>query len=262
MDSDPVFWEKLVGANSSTPKDVHVVTHELDFVEAAECRHSFDKVLLLTKHGNHSIATSTTLSEPSLTVEGAGQALSLARRISTFCNDETRFLPELVVVAPLRRSIQTTLFTFPQYSPYTVRSVPWICHPAATGTNSDVHDILQLQKEFTGFDYSPCYQKIEATVDGAGATSAEAMLQRANSLLDWIRCREEKIIVGTHIILLCIVRRFTSLPLTLFIDGSISSLSLSFQSPRKRPGSKPSDVPQTILGLHPHFAIASFVSLG
>lgn len=200
LDSDPSFWGKLVATkNSATRKDVHVVTHELDFVEAADRRNSFDKILLLTKHCDHTVATGAgaVLTEPSLTVEGAGQALSLARRISTFCNDETRFLPELVVVAPLRRSIQTTLLSFPQYSPYTVRSVPWICHPATTGTNYDMQDLHQLQKEFSGLDYSPCYHEMECAVDETGATSAVAMLQRADSVLDWIREREEKIIVGT-----------------------------------------------------------------
>jgi hypothetical protein len=195
-DSSQGFWEKLTEANEAIRKDSHVVSHELDFIEAPERRSSFDKILLLTKHCDHSVTTGNVLTEPSLTNEGSGQALSLARRVSTFCNDETRFLPELVVVAPLRRSIQTTLLSFPQFSPHTVRSVPWICHPSATGANYDVQDLLHLQTEFTGLDYTPCYQEVEFVGDDLGASSAKAILNRANAVLTWIRSRDEKIVVG------------------------------------------------------------------
>lgn len=195
-DASQGFWEKLTEANAAISKDSHVVSHELDFIEASERRSSFDKILLLTKHCDHTVTTGTVLTEPSLTNEGSGQALSLARRVSTFCNDETRFLPELIVVAPLRRSIQTTLLSFPQFSPHTVRSVPWICHPSATGANYDVQDLLHLQTEFTGLDYTPCYQEVEFVGDDLGASSAKAILNRANSILTWIQSRDEKIVVG------------------------------------------------------------------
>jgi hypothetical protein len=196
-DSDPAFWRNLVETKAVIRSDVHVVTQELDFIEASARRHSFDKILLLTKQCDHTVAAGAVLTEPSLTVTGAGQALSLARRVSTFCNDETRFLPELVVVAPLRRAIQTALLSFPQYSPHTVRSVPWICHPAATGACYDVRDLRHLQTDFTGLDYSPCYQQAESSMNQVGPTSASIALQRADSVLDWIRSREEKVIVGT-----------------------------------------------------------------
>lgn len=206
-DSSQGFWGKLTEANVALRKDSHVVSHELDFIEASERRGSFDKILLLTKHCDHTVTTGTVLTEPSLTYEGSGQALSLARRVSTFCNDETRFIPELIVVAPLRRSIQTTLLSFPQFSPHAVRSVPWICHPSATGANYDVQDLLHLQTEFTGLDYTPCYQEVEFVGDALGATSAKAILNRASSILTWIRSRDEKIVVGeSQKQLLCPVR--------------------------------------------------------
>jgi hypothetical protein len=197
-DSQSAFWQELLETNAMIPKDVHVVSQELDFIEASERRSSFDKILLLTKHCDHTLSTGTVLTEPSLTVSGAGQALSLARRVSTFCNDETRFLPDLVVVAPLRRAIQTALLSFPQYSPHTVRSVPWICHPAATGTCYDVQDILRLRTEFKGLDYTPCYHDAESSNSQVGANAtASVILHRAASVLGWIRSREEKVVVGT-----------------------------------------------------------------
>lgn len=192
-DSDAALWGRLVDTNAKLRKNVHVVTRDLDFIEAREKRHSFDKILLLVKHCDHTIACGA-LTEPSLTEEGAGQALNLARRVSTFCNDETQFRPELVVVAPLRRSIQTTLLSFPQFSPHTVRAVPWICHPATTGSSYDVQDLLQLQKEFTGLEYAPCYGEIENR-GHTTMTSPEDLLKRADFVLSWLREQEQKIVV-------------------------------------------------------------------
>jgi hypothetical protein len=194
-DSDSTLWGRLVTANATLRKNIPVVSHELDLVEASERRNSFDKIFLLSKHCDHTVAGGA-FTEPSLTDEGVGQALSLARRISTFCNDETKFLPELVVVAPLRRSIQTTLLSFPQYSPHTVRAVPWICHPATTGASYDIQDLLHLQKEYTGLDYALCFYNEMESKELSVIPSAEALLRRADFALDWLRSREEKVIVG------------------------------------------------------------------
>lgn len=194
-DSDPALWDKLVAMHAKTSRNVHIVSHELDLIEACERRKPFDKILLLSKHCEQTVASGA-LTEPSLTFEGVGQALSLARRISTFCNDETKLLPELVVVAPLRRAIQTSLLSFPQYSPHTVRAIPWICHPNVTASNYDMQDLLQLQKEYTGLDYALCYSDLEGTENHSVTTSTEALLSRADSILDWLRSRDEKVIVG------------------------------------------------------------------
>jgi broad specificity phosphatase PhoE len=150
--------------------------------------------------------------DPILTKRGFGQALNIARKVADCCNRDTKLMPELVVVSPLKRATITALLSFPQNSPLSVRNTKWICHPAlmemgkARNPADKVSPMEELSSMFPGIDYSLLREQQDADeknysmqINNARALSeAESkldLLARADSFLDWIRNREERVIV-------------------------------------------------------------------
>lgn len=178
-----------------------VEAHEMDLVQAASNRHLYDKILLLVKHGHDESQLPPlppSLSLPveenqfnrykdlALTGRGIGQTHNLTRRVATFCNDETKLLPELVVAAPLRKSIHTVMVAFAHYSPDSMRPIPWVCHPDAAKDVDHKNNKNDTEEE-TAFDESLALVR-----------SKQELLQRSDRFVQWLQTREEQVIVGTY----------------------------------------------------------------
>jgi hypothetical protein len=191
---------------------IQVVAHEIDLVQAAKYRDTYDKLLLLVNHAeDESQIFGLDQVKDTLTRRGVGQALNLSRRTATFCHRDVGLEPELFVVGASRKVLQTTFLSFPYETPqHSIRGTPWICHPHAsmsTTTSRNVArggvndgalpcaSIAELQLEFAGIDCSLC-----ATLeDGPSETSTkEEQIQKALDLLDWLQARSERVIVGTR----------------------------------------------------------------
>ena len=181
--------ERLLSSATTRSAHTHVESHEMDLVEAAAKRRSFDQILLLVHHGERQVVDGVSC----LTGRGVGQALNLSRRVATFCNEETELMPDLVVTAPTQQAVQTALLAFPHYSPESVKSVSWICHPKVDGSEGCMDLLSDLKKAYDGIDYSLCENQSQNV---AGVEDEEAILQRADTFLEWLRSRDEKVIVG------------------------------------------------------------------
>jgi hypothetical protein len=153
---------------------------ELDIVEAAANKHNFDKILLLVNHGEAAVKKNDHLGIPLLTGRGVGQALTLSRQTCLFCDNDLS--PELVVLAPLGCSIQTTLHAFPYNAPDSVRGVSggvsWICHGDLVPKEESAISQSFITKNFPGMDLSQ--------YDSGGS----------ENFLEWIKRRDERVIVG------------------------------------------------------------------
>jgi hypothetical protein len=187
-----------------------IIADEMDLVQAAERRERYDKIILLLHHGEN---LGQVLAGPeqnqmnynlwceedpeSLTGKGIGQALTLSRRMAAFCNEDTRLLPELIVVAPLRKVLQTTYMAFPYDTPaHTIRNVQWMCHP----------DIIE-KSSFSPRDFKSAFGDIDCSLfsedrsEDVCANREESLLQRADSFLNWLSSREERVVVGKLLLL-------------------------------------------------------------
>ena len=134
--------------------------------------------------------------------------LSVSRRTATFFNKETGLQPDLVVVSPLRRAIQSAMISFPTYTAQTsLLNTPWICHPMcmeqANGNKSEfVSSSQELKELFPGVDYSLFERSIVHALNGREKVSLlESKLDlmgRTNEFLRWIKERDERVIVGKY----------------------------------------------------------------
>ena len=156
-----------------------VLAREMNLVEAAANKHNFDKILLLISHGEAAVKKSNNLGIPVLTGKGVGQALTLFHQTALYCNAETGLAPELVVLAPLGCSIQTTLHAFPYNSPDSVRGVSWICRGDLVPKEEAVASTSILAKNFPGMDLS--YYETQ---------------RQSEDFLEWLKDRQERVIVG------------------------------------------------------------------
>lgn len=215
---------------------------ELDLLQAADAVHdreSFDKILVLMRHGearhnifervwakknahNHGKPMEEANGEedypvdPMLTGKGCGQMLALSRQTATYLNKHTSLRPQLVVVSPLRRAIQSALIALPTQTPMTcLDNTPWICHPhvmeGANGNKSEfVSDGAVLRDMFPGVDFGPLDRWVEDEFGG----SVEKMngkervplfenkidlMGRTEEFLRWLRNRDERVVlVSSH----------------------------------------------------------------
>jgi broad specificity phosphatase PhoE len=209
-----IHWKALLTAAASSaaqshPRQTTVVTaHEMDLVEAATKRNLYDKILLLVKHGEDdsqlAVGSSNIKSsrkkgsknDPGLTGRGVGQTLNVSRRVATFCNDETGLLPELVVAAPLRRAVDTAMLVFPNYTPDSVRSIPWLCHPGLMDV--DEHDNLHKEHGVPASAVSETGPQID--VNASLVRSKQELLRRSDDLVEWLRNRDEEVVVGKYFV--------------------------------------------------------------
>ena len=107
-------------------------------------------------------------------------------------------MPDLFLVGASRKVLQTTFLGFPIDTPYrSINATPWICHPYASvsaGNKPGLQcaSLADLEREFTGIDCSLFAHKQRDDSD----TSNEGLLQKATNLLDWIKDRDERVVVG------------------------------------------------------------------
>lgn len=198
---------------------------EMDLMDAAAAGRdveAFDKVLILIRPGestyslfeqkwaeagkdpDEAVLSDDYPRDGLMTGKGCGQALDVARRTAIFCNDDAGLKPELIVVSPLKRAVQTALLSFPSFSPECVRNVPWICHGGLmerAGLKADfVSPAEELEKFFPGIDYSHYRQTINPdsvnSLEGRNIVdSKKELLQRTDEFLAWIKERNERVIV-------------------------------------------------------------------
>ena len=200
-----IFQQSLMESALLDHLEPCIVADEMDLVQAAERRDQYDKVILLLHHGEN---LGQVLAGPeqmqmnydlwceedpeSLTGKGIGQSLTLSRRMAAFCNKDTNLLPELIVVAPLRKVLQTTFLAFPYDTPaHTIRNVRWVCHPDMVDKSS--YTPRDIQSAFGDID---CSLFSEERGEDTCKTREESLLKRADSFLSWLDSREERIVVG------------------------------------------------------------------
>lgn len=220
-----IFQQSLMERALLDHYEPFVTTDRMDLVQAAERRRLYDKVILLLHHGEN-VGQVLAGPEPmnynhwceddpeSLTGKGIGQSLTLSRRMAAFCNTETNLLPELIVVAPLRKVLQTTYLAFPYDTPeHTIRNVQWICHP-------DIVDKLSTSsrdlRSFGDVDFSLFS---EERVEKAWKNREESLLNSADSFLSWLGSRDERVVIGK---LLCLHAPVISLPVRLHFISCFS----------------------------------------
>lgn len=208
---------------------VTATARDMDLIEAALAVRdveSYDKILILMRHGEakhnaferdyaqkHGSSFEDANddenypADPMLTGKGCGTMLKVSNRTATFFNKETGLLPDLFVVSPLRRAIQSALISFPHDSPLTsLASTPWICHPAcmeqANGNKSEfVSSPEELNQTFPGVDFDLFNQSLmrgdvynsekkvplfESKID---------LMNRTDAFLEWLKERDERVVV-------------------------------------------------------------------
>ena len=180
----------------SLPVEREIESQELSLSRAAKERHLYDKIFLMVHPGEDETQIPEQVlhedSTDSLSGRGVGQALSLSRRTAEYCGDA--LTPELVLVAPIRSVLQTTFLGFPYDTPHqSFRRTKWICYPTSCRSEASLlPSIADLQHEFPGIDCSIC-----SDYDAVSSTSNERLEQETAGVLEWLKTRHEKVIVGT-----------------------------------------------------------------
>lgn len=176
------MYEELVQANAA--QQPLVVAKEMDLIEAGHAQSRFDKILLLVAHADHLPYQEGSLTDPALNQTGVSQSLDLARRTSSFLHADA-LEPDLVLVAPMRRAVQTAWLALPQYAPTSVKSRPWMSLPSIHSGAAHISDLIRLQSDFDGVDFTGCF----------GQMADKELLGDVRSTLDWLGSRDEKVIV-------------------------------------------------------------------
>ncbi|EED94262.1 predicted protein [Thalassiosira pseudonana CCMP1335] len=213
-----------------TPSRVTAVAHDMDLVQAAYAAHdyeSYDKVMILMRHGEarhhafhrEQLMIGKTIEEsnldeeypvdPMLTGKGCGQMMALSRRTANFFNKETGLKPDLFVVSPLRRAIQSAMIAFPtQTALVSLDNTPWVCNPLlmeqANGHKSEyVSSPQQLEETFPGVNF----ELLEQMLGGEDVNTLNMkekvplfeskidLMRRSDQFLQWIKERPERVIV-------------------------------------------------------------------
>ena len=175
--------------------------------------------------------------------------LNVSRRTATFFNKETGLQPDLVVVSPLRRAIQSAIISFPTYTPQmSLSNTPWICNhmcmEQANGNKSEfVSSSNELKKLFPGIDYSMFEENIiDGDVDELNGRTKVSLLEskldlmgRTDEFLRWIKNRDERVIVvSSHATWLHSLCAFSlryepeSKGLEMFKKGEMRSVGIKF----------------------------------
>lgn len=227
-DGDYYFEEHSAVMHSAAivEPDTRARGFEMDLVEAAEAvrdAEAYDKILVLMRHGEaghnkfekkwkeagkkpeEANGDEDYPVDPFLTGKGFGQMLDVSRRTATFFNNETGLRPNLFVVSPLRRAVQSALVAFPTHNAMnSLDEIPWICHPAcrerANGQKSEfVSEREELEKTFPGVDYSLLGESTGGEdgelTPGPLFESKMDLLGRTQQFLDWMKARDERVIV-------------------------------------------------------------------
>ena len=209
----------------------------VEAASAAKDHDSYDKILILMRHGEakHNqfqrefvqkhgklVTDSSSVEEsnmeedhpidPILTGKGCGQMLALSRRTATFFNSETGLKPEMFVVSPLQRAIQSAIIAFPTYTPFSsLENIPWICNPyvmeQANGNKSEyVSSPNKLEEMYCGVNFDMLKTLVGNDVDQLNRKEVVPLfenkidlLRRTDDFIRWIEERDERVIVGTPV---------------------------------------------------------------
>lgn len=262
--------EKII-ETTSQPR-TSATAREMDLVEASHAardHESYDKILILMRHGeakhnvferNYVHQNGTSMEEanshdeypidPMLTGKGCGTMLDLSRRTATFFNKDTGLQPDLVVVSPLRRAIQSAMISFPTHTALTSLSgTPWICHPMcmeqANGNKSEyVSSPKGLEQMFTGVDFA----LFEESLVGSNVNELNGkervplfeskidLMGRTDEFLRWVKERDERVVVvSSHATWLQSLCAFSlqyepeSKGLEMFKKGEMRSVGVKFE---------------------------------
>eukprot|EP01117_Protostelium_nocturnum_P013705 TRINITY_DN5143_c0_g1_i2.p1 TRINITY_DN5143_c0_g1~~TRINITY_DN5143_c0_g1_i2.p1 ORF type:complete len:222 (+),score=81.59 TRINITY_DN5143_c0_g1_i2:207-872(+) len=148
------------------------------------CRHA---------EAQHNATLDYSIKDPVLTPKGEEQAKNIDKAYPNLF--ETGFL-DLIVISPMRRTIQTALFSFCKLG------VPIVIHPeiqeagqCPCDTGSDVE---VLQKEFPFLDFSNVPQEWNSK-SGFWSCEPQSLRKRAASFRKWLKSRKERnIAIVTH----------------------------------------------------------------
>lgn len=179
VQSDFQVLNQAVLSASALAHQPQPVARELGIMEAADSKHNYDKILLLINHGDAAVKKNDPLGIPVLTGKGVGQALSLSHTTTMWCNSDTGLSPELVVFSPLGCAIQTALHAFPYNAPDSVRGVSWVCRGDTISNDQVAESSSLITKSFPGMDLSLCDSQFHT-----------------DDFLEWLRGRQERVIVG------------------------------------------------------------------
>mmetsp|Transcript_38002 Transcript_38002/g.68438 ORF Transcript_38002/g.68438 Transcript_38002/m.68438 type:complete len:358 (+) Transcript_38002:83-1156(+) len=262
--------QEVIETTIAQPR-ISATARDMDLVEAAYAardHESYDKILILMRHGEakHNVferkyvqKNGTAMGEanadgdypvdPMLTGKGCGQMLDISRRTATFFNRDTGLQPDLVVVSPLRRAIQSALISFPYHTAQTsLSNTPWICHPMgmeqANGNKSEfVSSPQELGQMFPGVDFALFEESlVGGDVDELNGRDTVPLFEskidlmgRTDEFLRWIKEREERVIVvSSHATWLQSLCAFPlqyepeSKGLEMFKKGEMRSVGLKF----------------------------------
>lgn len=231
--------KQSVVVESQVQPRVTAMARNMDLVEAAYAAkdyESYDKILILMRHGEakhnvfqrefanakkgRSVTDASTVEEsnmdedhpidPMLTGKGCGQMLALSRRTATFFNSETGLKPDLFVVSPLRRAIQSAVIAFPTYTTFaSLDNIPWICNPylmeKANGHKSEfVSSPEVLEELFPGVNFDMMKSLVGNDVNALNMETPVPLFEnkidllgRTDDFVRWIKERDERVIVGT-----------------------------------------------------------------
>lgn len=245
---------------------------DMDLIQASHAVHdneSYDKILILMRHGEarHNVferkwvqqhggnIEDANLEEdypvdPLLTGKGCGQMQSLSRRTATFFNNETGLRPDLFVVSPLRRAIQSAIIAFPTHTALSsLHGTEWICHPLCmelvNGNKSEfVSSSQDLEEIFPGVDFSLFEENlgIDGNVEEVNRKKRVPLFEskidlmgRTDEFLRWIKERDERVIVvSSHATWLHSLCAFSlshepeSKGLQMFKKGEMRSVGIKF----------------------------------
>lgn len=179
--------QQIVGPNVSV-KGVQL--NLAQSVQANKETNTFDKILVLISHGEMRSLQDESLQSsdqcPSLSNKGIGQALDLARHIANYCNKETRLLPQLFMVAPMRGTIESALLAFPNLSPGSIHSIPWHCSSQFMGLSGD-GDSTELTSQFPDIHF-----------DLGTGLNTDSNTDGPSQFLNWLKKRNERVIVVSN----------------------------------------------------------------
>jgi hypothetical protein len=80
---------------------------------------------------------------------------------------------------------------FPNYTPESVRSIPWLCHPGLTDVDEEEHG-----EPTTAVDTNIDATDPQIGMDASLVRSKQELLRRSDDFLEWLRNRDEQVVVG------------------------------------------------------------------
>ena len=115
----------------------------------------------------------------------------MSRQTAAYCNKETGLIPELFCVAPTMCAVESALLAFPVFAPDSIHSKPWLSKNSFMGPSAVTENSLKLTGSFPGIHF-----------DWEGPLVSGKNNKDTSSLfLDWVKSRDERVIVGESLIL-------------------------------------------------------------